>query len=43
MNVIRLVPPMVSTDAQIDQGLSILNKVLRSASHAVMPAARAAE
>jgi len=44
MNVIRLVPPMVSTDAQIDQGMSILNKVLRSASHAVTPAAaRAAE
>ena len=33
MNVIRLVPPMVSTDAQIDQGLSILGQVLRSASH----------
>lgn len=32
MNVIRLVPPMVSTDAQIDQGLSILGQVLRSAS-----------
>ena len=32
MNVIRLVPPMVSTDAQIDQGLSILGHVLRSAS-----------
>jgi 2,2-dialkylglycine decarboxylase (pyruvate) len=32
MNVIRLVPPMVSTDAQIDQGLSILGRVLRSAS-----------
>ncbi len=32
MNVIRLVPPMVSTDAQIDQGMSILGQVLRSAS-----------
>jgi 2,2-dialkylglycine decarboxylase (pyruvate) len=32
MNVIRLVPPMVSTDAQIDQGLAILGQVLRSAS-----------
>ncbi|MEA2850577.1 MAG: hypothetical protein QOE02_596 [Rhodospirillaceae bacterium] len=32
MNVIRLVPPMVSTDAQIDQGLSILGLVRRSAS-----------
>jgi 2,2-dialkylglycine decarboxylase (pyruvate) len=32
MNVIRLVPPMVSTDAQIDQGLSILGQVMRSAS-----------
>jgi len=44
MNVIRLVPPMVSTDAQIDQGLAILGKVLRSASHASgSVAARAAD
>ena len=40
MNVIRLVPPMVSTDAQIDQGLSILGQVLRSASR--VAAAKAA-
>ena len=40
MNVIRLVPPMVSTDAQIDQGLSILGQVLRSASR--VAASRAA-
>jgi 2,2-dialkylglycine decarboxylase (pyruvate) len=29
-NVIRLVPPMVSTDAEIDQGMSILRDVLAS-------------
>ena len=40
MNVIRLVPPMVSTDAQIDQGLSILGQVLRWASR--VAAAKAA-
>ena len=33
MNVIRLVPPMVSSNAQIDQGMFVLGKVLRSASH----------
>ncbi len=27
-NVIRLVPPMVSTDAQIDEGMGILGDVL---------------
>jgi 4-aminobutyrate aminotransferase-like enzyme len=26
-NVIRLVPPMVCTDAEIDEGLAILNDV----------------
>jgi 2,2-dialkylglycine decarboxylase (pyruvate) len=30
MNVIRLVPPMVSTDAEIDRGMEILRKVLRA-------------
>jgi 2,2-dialkylglycine decarboxylase (pyruvate) len=29
-NVIRLVPPMVSTDAEIDQGMQILRDALRS-------------
>lgn len=29
-NVIRLVPPMVSTDAEIDEGMAILNDVLAS-------------
>jgi 4-aminobutyrate aminotransferase-like enzyme len=33
MNVIRLVPPMVCTDAQVDEGLSILYDVLRQVSH----------
>lgn len=28
-NVIRLVPPMVSTDAQIDEGMAILDSVLK--------------
>jgi 2,2-dialkylglycine decarboxylase (pyruvate) len=32
MNIIRLVPPMVCTDAEIDRGLDILRKVLRKAS-----------
>ena len=31
MNVIRLVPPMVSTDAEIDRGLEILENALRVA------------
>ncbi|PLZ02393.1 aspartate aminotransferase family protein [Burkholderia sp. WAC0059] len=31
MNVIRLVPPMVCTDAQIDDGMSILRNALRTA------------
>ncbi len=30
MNVVRLVPPMVSTDAEIDRGMEILRKVLRA-------------
>jgi 2,2-dialkylglycine decarboxylase (pyruvate) len=30
MNVIRLVPPMVSTDAEIDRGLEILDRVLHA-------------
>lgn len=30
MNVIRLVPPMVSTDAEIDRGMAILEKALRT-------------
>jgi 4-aminobutyrate aminotransferase-like enzyme len=32
MNVIRLVPPMVSTDAEIDRGMAILDSALRTAS-----------
>lgn len=39
MNVIRLVPPMVSTDAEIDRGLDILRKVLRKASSQAAKAA----
>jgi 4-aminobutyrate aminotransferase-like enzyme len=31
MNVIRLVPPMVSTDAEIDRGMDILQNALRTA------------
>jgi 2,2-dialkylglycine decarboxylase (pyruvate) len=33
-NVIRLVPPMVSTDAEIDQGMEILNDVLSAVKRA---------
>jgi 2,2-dialkylglycine decarboxylase (pyruvate) len=33
-NVIRLVPPMVSTDAEIDQGMEILNDVLNAVQRA---------
>jgi 2,2-dialkylglycine decarboxylase (pyruvate) len=33
-NVIRLVPPMVSTDAQIDQGMAILRDALKSVKRA---------
>jgi 2,2-dialkylglycine decarboxylase (pyruvate) len=33
-NVIRLVPPMVSTDAEIDQGMEILNDVLSAVQRA---------
>jgi 4-aminobutyrate aminotransferase-like enzyme len=32
MNVVRLVPPMVSTDAEIDRGMEILDRALRTAS-----------
>jgi 4-aminobutyrate aminotransferase-like enzyme len=31
-NVIRLVPPLVCTDAEIDQGMSILAQALRGVS-----------
>ena len=31
MNVVRLVPPMVSTDAEIDRGMDILHNALRTA------------
>lgn len=31
MNVVRLVPPMVSTDAEIDRGMAILENALRTA------------
>jgi 4-aminobutyrate aminotransferase-like enzyme len=31
MNVIRLVPPMVSTDEEIDRGMEILRRVLAAA------------
>ena len=31
MNVVRLVPPMVSTDAEVDRGMDILDNALRTA------------
>jgi 4-aminobutyrate aminotransferase-like enzyme len=33
-NVIRLVPPMVSSDAEVDQGMAILKDVLKSVKRA---------
>jgi 2,2-dialkylglycine decarboxylase (pyruvate) len=39
LNVIRLVPPMVSTDAEIDRGMEILGRVLRAASRETARAA----
>src|ERR1700722_6840125 len=39
MNVVRLVPPMVSTDAEIDRGMEILRKVLRAESRKTAEAA----
>jgi 2,2-dialkylglycine decarboxylase (pyruvate) len=39
MNVIRLVPPMVSTDEEIDRGMEILDRVLRAASRKAAKAA----
>jgi 2,2-dialkylglycine decarboxylase (pyruvate) len=39
MNVIRLVPPMVSTDAEIDRGMEILHRVLRAATRTTARAA----
>jgi 2,2-dialkylglycine decarboxylase (pyruvate) len=39
MNVIRLVPPMVSTDAEVDRGMEILGRVLRAASSKTAKAA----
>ena len=30
LNVVRLVPPMVSTDTEIDRGMDILQNALRS-------------
>ncbi|MEJ0068192.1 MAG: aminotransferase class III-fold pyridoxal phosphate-dependent enzyme [Pseudomonadota bacterium] len=39
MNVIRLVPPMVSTDAEIDRGMEILDRALRTCRKATAKAA----
>ncbi len=39
MNVIRLVPPMVSTDAEIDRGMAILDRALRTCRKATAKAA----
>jgi 4-aminobutyrate aminotransferase-like enzyme len=39
MNVVRLVPPMVSTDAEIDRGMEILERALRTCRKATAKAA----
>jgi 2,2-dialkylglycine decarboxylase (pyruvate) len=39
LNIIRLVPPMVSTDAEIDRGMEILGNALRTAGRGLAKAA----
>jgi 4-aminobutyrate aminotransferase-like enzyme len=43
LNVLRLVPPMTTTDAEVDRAMSILFDALRAVSRQTPAALRAAE
>jgi 4-aminobutyrate aminotransferase-like enzyme len=43
LNVLRLVPPMTTTDAEVDRAMSILFDALRAVSRQAPAALRAAE